>query len=232
MNETLGGLALSLAAYLIGMRVHRAGGMRPYLHPVVIAMLLIVAVLATARSLGFDRVDAYTRSNALLLDMLMVGVVAFALPLFDSIGMVVKEALRLLAVVAMSCGALAATTTLIALAAQLNPQEALALSLRTVTNPIAVAIADQNDLLTDVALLGIFITGLVGVASAEWVLRPLGVSDPRRVGLVLGITSHTFGIARALEIDKLAAAYATVGMILTGVVYAFGLPWAIRWISG
>jgi putative effector of murein hydrolase len=44
---------------------------------------------------------------------------------------------------------------------------------------------------------------------------------------MLGITCHTFGVVRALEIGPLAAAYATVGMIVVGLLYAFAVPWVL-----
>ncbi|HKY00934.1 MAG TPA: LrgB family protein [Burkholderiales bacterium] len=217
-------LGLTVAAYLVGVLLQRRSG-KALLHPVGVAMLIVVAVLAC-----FDAAltQTYLQHNAVLLEFLMVAIVAFAIPLVDNIRAVTQELMRLLAVVLISGLFIAGSTVALCWVLNLDLATTLAFSLRSVTNPIVLAIAEKNNLAVDMAMLGGFITGIVGVVAGEPILRALKITDPRRVGLVLGITCHTFGIARSLEIGSVAAAYATVGMIFTGVFYAFAAPWVLR----
>jgi len=95
---------------------------------------------------------------------------------------------------------------------------------------MAAVIAEANGISVELAMLGVFITGTVGIVVADKILVWFGVKDERRVGLVLGITCHTFGVVRALERSDLSAAYATIGMILTGLIYAFAVPFVLTFI--
>ena len=227
MNTLLPALVLSAAAYLLGVFVHRRAANSPLLHPVVIAMFLVVAVLSALKAFGHPFADVYLEQNELLLECLFVGIVAFALPLVDNARRLTRDLAGILATVVLSGLTLGATTVGLCLVLGFNPDVAAALSLRTVTNPMAVVIAAANGLSVDIAMLGVFITGVVGVIFGERMLNLTGVTDARHAGLMLGITCHTFGIVRALEISPLAAAYATVGMIMTGLLYAFAVPWVL-----
>ena len=227
MSGALSALGLSLLAYLAGLWIQRHTGNKPYMHPVILAILLVAFVLAL---LDESATDAYLEHNMLLLDLLMVAVVAFSVPLVDNMRLVLREFARLLAVVALAAIFIAGSTIALCYAFGIDAAAMAAFSFRSVTNPIAIAIAEQNALSVDLAMLGVSITGVVGILTAEHILAALRITDPRHVGLVLGITSHAFGIARALEISSLAAAYATVGMIVSGLLYAFAVPWLLRFV--
>lgn len=217
-------LGLSVLAYLLGLWLQRCTGMKPYMHPVVLGMLIVVAVLLLAPPAV---TDDYLTHNAVLLDLLLAGVVAFSLPLVENIRLVLRDLGRLLLIVLLAALFIAPSTIALCYAFGIDRAMTAAFSFRSVTNPIAIAIAEQNALSVDVAMLGVFITGLVGVLLTEPLLRSLRITDPRHVGLALGITCHAFGIARALDISSVAAAYATVGMICTGLLYAFTVPWML-----
>ena len=227
MNALLPALALSVAAYLLGAFVHRRAGSSPLLHPVVIAMFAVVAVLAALAAFGHPVADIYFERNTLLLECLMVAITAFALPLIDNARQLTRDLAGILAAVAVSGVMLGATTVALCVLFGVDANVTAALGLRTVTNPMAAVIAEANGLSVEVAMLGVFITGVVGVIVGERLLALVGVTDPRQVGLMLGITCHTFGVVRALEIGPLAAAYATVGMIAVGLLYAFTVPWVL-----
>src|SRR5690606_2404292 len=203
-------LALSVLGYVAGVWVQRRTGSKPYMQPILLAMFLLVAILAL---LPDSATEDYLAHSTVLVDLLMVAVVAFAVPLVDNVRMVLRELLRIAAVIVLAGAFMAGSTLALCYALGIGPESLAAFTLRFVTNPIAIAVAEQNAVSVDLAMLGVFITGLVGVVAVEPILHRMRITDPRHVGLVLGITAHALGIARALEINSLAAAYATVGML-------------------
>lgn len=227
MSAVVPALALSVAAYLLGAFVHRRAASSPLLHPVAIAMFAVVAVLAALAAFGHPVADEYFEHNTLLIECLMVSIVAFALPLIDNARQLSRDLVGILGAVAVSGLMLGVTTVALCILFGMEAGVTAALGIRTVTNPMTVVIAEANGLSVDIAMLGVFITGIVGVIVGERLLAFVGVTDPRQVGLMLGTTCHTFGIVRALEIGPLAAAYATVGMIVVGLLYAFTVPWVL-----
>ena len=230
MSTLLPALAISLGAYLLGTFVNRAAGHSPFLHPVVLAMFLAVAVLSGLRAAGFAFEEDYFRHNNVLIEGLMIAITAFALPLIDNGRKLVRDLPGILATSLLASFLLGVVTLAVCFLIGLDGAETASLSLRTVTNPMAAVIAEANGLSVEMAMLGVFITGTVGVVFSEKIAAFIGVTDERRVGLMLGITCHTFGVVRALERSPLSAAYATMGMILTGLIYAFAVPTALALI--
>ncbi len=228
MTALVPALSLSLAGYLAGLWLHRRAGNSPLLHPVALGTFIIAAALGLLALGGFPFAEPYIEHNAILIEALFLGVVAFALPLIENVRKLVRDLFGILACAILSSAALGMITLALSLLAGFSGPEIAALSLRTVTQPIAVAIAAANGLSVDVVMLAVFVTGIAVVIAGEPLLRMAGVRDERHVGLALGITSHTFGVVRALEIGPLCAAYAMTGMLVTGLVYAFALPLLLR----
>ena len=220
-------IALTLGAYLLGVFVNRAAGGSSLIHPVVVAMAVVLAFLGALRAFGHPLADAYLEGNAFLVECLMVGIVAFCVPLIDNARQMLRDLVSTIVSTAASAIAIGTTTIAICLLFGLDEGAVSAAGLRSVTTPMAVAIAEANAISIELAMLGVFVTGVLGVVIGQKLLEWVGVTDERHVGLMFGITCHAFGVIRALEISTLAAAYATVGMIVTGVLYAFCVPWVI-----
>lgn len=108
-----------------------------------------------------------------------------------------------------------------------GPPLLLALSLKTVTAPIAFGIGDVLGGDRGLIILAIFSTGVPGSIFGPAVLRALRVHDPAAQGFILGVVAHAFGVARAVELGRAATAYASLGMGLTGLMMA--LLWPTLW---
>ncbi len=225
MENLLAGLGLSIAAFLAGLWVHRHSGRKSYVHPVAVGSLIVVVLLIW---LGDAATELYLEHNTILLELLIVAVVAFSVPLVDNMRTVLRELGRLMLAVTLIALLIAGSTVALGYIARLDAGTVSAMGLRSVTTPIAIVIAEKNAISVDLTMFTVFVAGLFGVLTAERLLAWIRITDERMVGLVLGITSHAFGIARAIEISSIAAAYATVGMIFTGMLYAFVVPWVLR----
>lgn len=224
MTPLVPALALSLGGYLAGLWLHRRAGNSPLLHPVALGTFFVAAALGILAWTGHPFAETYLGNNQILIEALFVGVVAFALPLIDNVRRLARDFTGILLSAVLSGLVLGLTTFLVSLPFAFSGAEIAALSLRTVSQPIAVAIAAANGLSVEIVMLSVFVSGVAVIIAGERLLRAAGVNDERHVGLALGITSHTFGVVRALEISPLCAAYAMTGMLVVGLVYAFALP--------
>ncbi len=224
MTPLVPALALSLAGYLLGLWLHRRARNSPLLHPVALGTFIVAAALGILAWTGHPFAEIYLENNQILVEALFLGVVAFALPLIDNVRKLARDFVGILLCAVLSGLTLGLITLSIALLFGFSGPEVAALSLRTVSQPIAVAIAAANGLSVEIVMLSVFVTGVAVIIAGERLLRAAGVKDERHVGLALGITSHTFGVVRALEISPLCAAYAMTGMLFVGLVYAFALP--------
>jgi putative effector of murein hydrolase len=208
----------------VGLWLHRRAGNSPLLHPVAIGTFAVAAALGLLAWTGHPFAAAYLDNNQILVEALFLGVVAFALPLIDNARRLFRDLAGILLCAVLSGFALGVITLLVPLLFGFSGPEIAALSLRTVSQPIAVAIAAANGLSIEIVMLSVFVTGVAVIIAGERLLSAAGVKDERHVGPALGMTSHTFGVVRALEISPLCAAYAMIGMLVVGLVYAFLLP--------
>jgi putative effector of murein hydrolase len=209
-------LPVTAAAYGLALLLPR----RPWFNPTLIAMAaLVMTLLATGVPYS-----TYSRGTSALTALLGPAVVALAVPLHRE-----RETLRRHAgTIALGAAAGASCAIAVGFAAaavlHLAPAWSLALTSRSATAPISIALAGE---LHGAAALSAVLSILAGVAGAtlgpRW-LDLLRVRHPIARGLAHGVTSHGIGTARMLAETRLAGATAAVGMALGGAMVAFALP--------
>jgi putative effector of murein hydrolase len=212
-------LPITAASYGAALTLRRRFD-SPLLNPTLVAM---GALIATLLATGVPYAD-YASATSPLTALLGPAVVALAVPLHRE-----RETLRRHAgtiLVGASAGAACAIAVGAAAAAlmHLAPDWALALSSRSATAPISIALAGE---LHGAAALSAGLSILAGVAGAtlgpRW-LDLIRVRHPLARGLAHGVASHGIGTARMLDETRLAGATAAVGMGLGGAVVALVLP--------
>lgn len=219
LQSPLFALPLNLCAFLLGLWLYRRSG-TTLLHPIVGASLLVAAVLW---ALNIDYGD-YQRASGLLYTLLGPAVVALAVPLKQNLAIIRRAGWPL--AVTLAVGALLAPVAAIAIAFLLGAAEPvlLALSGKSVTTPIALAMADKIHAAQSLTAGIVVFTGVVGAVAGPPLLKLLGIDDHRVLGFALGINAHAVGTARALEISALCGAFAALAMGLCGALTAILLP--------
>lgn len=219
MAEQLIWLPVTAAAYA-GAQALRQRTSSPLLNPTLIAMAALIATLLVT-NVPYDR---YADGTSALTALLGPAVVALAVPLHKERETIRRHAATIAvgaatgAVCAIAVGAAAATLM------HLAPAWELALTSRSATAPISIALAGE---LHGAAALSAVLSILAGVAGAtlgpRW-LDLVRVRHPLARGLAHGVASHGIGTARMLDETRLAGATAAVGMGLGGAVVALILP--------
>lgn len=215
-------LLLTMCAYAVGLLAYQRSGRHPLTHPILISLVLIVTVLWLFGWTYFD----YQQGNQPLSVWLGPATVALAVPLAKAIGGSQGALLRTL--LGTSAAAVCAVVIAWITAAILGWEGAQArnLSMKTTSLPFAVSVAPLIGADLDWVVLAVFCTGIPTAVAGPWVLRRLGVEDPRVLGLSLGVVGHAFGVARATEMGNQAAGFATLGMVLGGCLLSVLVPLA------
>lgn len=91
---------------------------------------------------------------------------------------------------------------------------------KSVTTPIAQAIADGNGGMVPIAVAAVCVTGIGGNLLAPLFIKLFRVKDPLAVGLAIGASSHALGTAKALQIGETEGAMSGLAMGLCGVFTA------------
>jgi putative effector of murein hydrolase len=135
---------------------------------------------------------------------------------------------------ALAAGSACATLLALALAFALQATPAILASIapKTVTTPVAMAIAQSIGGVPGVAAVIVVVTGIVGYAFGPALLDRLGVRDPVARGIAYGTAAHIMGAARAAQESEETAAMAGFAMALNALVLASALPAVWLWTGG
>jgi len=216
--EIAGATAFSAALYWVCSRVQRA--LRAsLLHPLLLAVLaggILFALLPPAW------LDAYLRGTAPMVWLLGPATAALALPFFRRRAVLAAHPRAAFLAVAAGCTSTVLVVWGVGEAIRLPRPLLLAASLKSVTLPVALGLAELVRTQPGVTTVCVFTSGLVGSAIGPGFLDWARVRSPVARGLALGTLSHAIGTARALEEDPLAGAAGVVALTLSALLMAAG----------
>jgi len=217
-------LAATLAAYLAADRISDALGRRPLANPVLLAVLILVLVLAAT---GTDY-RTYFDGAQFVHFMLGPATVALAVPLVAEARRVRRMLLPMLA--ALFAGATTAIVSAVGVAWLLGASPATLASLapKSVTTPVAMAIAEATGGLPALTAVLVLITGVLGAVLVTPLLNALRIRDWAARGFAAGIAAHGLGTARAFQVSPLAGTFAGLALALNALVTAVLVPVLLR----
>lgn len=217
-------LLATVLAYMLGVRLHVRAGGRPLVNAVVIA----VALLACALVLTGTPYATYARATRPVSILLGPATVALALPLHRSLA-TLRTAVRPV-VAGLVAGVVVSSASAVLLARALGASFVTVRSLapKSVTTPIAMAVAARIG--GDASLTAVFVivTGMIGAVATPTLFRLARLDDARARGLALGVAAHGLGTARAMALGGTEGAFAALGMGLSGLLTPVVVPLAMR----
>lgn len=208
--------AATLAAFAAARRLQLACGNPAWLHPVLIATLVLLPILHFSGA----SYASYRAANMPLLFLLGPATVALAVPLFEQ-----RQRLRRIwrpILISVTLGAIVAMLSAVGLGAALGLDAVLLRTLmaKSVTTPIAMGIAAEVGGIPALAAAIVMLVGIIGAVICVPLLDRLRVDDPAARGVAIGLSAHGVGTARALELDAATGAWSGLAMGLTGLITA------------
>ena len=213
-------IVVTLAVYSAALVVHRLSGQTPLLHPVLVSMSVLIGLL----SLTSTPYETYFSGAQFIHFLLGPATVAIAVPLFDYFEKIRELWLPILVACLVGAFSAAAIAVGVAWLFDARIETLLSIAPKSVTSPIALGISQKIGGFPELSAALCLVTGVLGSLLVPSVLKVLRVSDQETQGFVLGLTSHGFGTALALETGALAGAFAGLAMGLTGLITALMLP--------
>ena len=221
------GLTLTLVAYQAAFWLYRRSGFHPLANPVMLA----IAMLAIVLWLGNIDYRRYFDGAQFVHFLLGPATVALAIPLYAEWPRLKAMAAPLL--IALAVGSLTAVLSAYTIGALLGASRASLISLapKSVTTPIAMAVAEPLGGLPALAAALVMLTGVIGAVSAPYLYRWLRINDDAVRGFAIGLAAHGIGTARAFQVSEQAGAFAALAMGLNGLLTAVSLPWIMPWVE-
>ncbi|MBY6004319.1 LrgB family protein [Salipiger bermudensis] len=213
-------LTLTLVAFQGASWLFEKGGRNPLLNPVLGAVIVVVAVLVAT---GTDYAT-YFEGAQFVHFLLGPATVSLAVPLYRQWALVRRSALAI--TVSLLCGSLTAILTAVGVAGLAGGGGEVLASIapKSVTAPVAMAIAEELGGVPSLTAVLVIVTGILGAMLGPMVLTFAGVRDWSARGLAMGTASHGIGTARALQVNETAGAFAGLAMGLNALATALLLP--------
>jgi len=218
-------LFLTLSAYAGGMWLYRRAGQSPFVHPLVLAVVIVIVAL---KVLGMPY-PMYFKATQFLHWMLGLAIVALAIPLYSEL-----KQLRLRwrsTLIGLTVGSAVSVGTAMLVAAMMGGSHGLvlALSTKSVTTALATVLANQVGANAAVAATIVLVTGLLGAAIGPWLFARILPGDDGALGVGLGTCAHAIGTSRALQLGETCGAFSALAMGLNGLLTAVLLPFLMKW---
>lgn len=224
LNGPLLGIALTLLAFELGVWLNRRAGGTPALHPVLIAIGLLIGFLLLS-GIPYER---YFQGAQFIHFLLGPATVALAIPLFEH-RQQIKQLFGPLTVACLAGIATAIASTLgLAYLFGAHRETVMSLAPKSVTTPIAMGISEQIGGIPSVAAALVLITGAIGCLCAPLMFRLLRIKNHAAQGFTLGLSAHGFGTVQAFTVSRQAGAFSGLAMGIAGVITAFLLPAVVR----
>jgi predicted murein hydrolase (TIGR00659 family) len=223
-QEPLLWLTATLVAYAVGDALFRASGKRPYVNPVLIAVVLLASLLWLARV----PYPTYFEGAKFVHFMLGPATVALAAPLYANLGKIKASAIPMIG--ALVAGSVTAIISALGIAYAMGVRGEVLLSLapKSVTAPVALGVSEAIGGSPTLTAVLVILTGIMGAVMATPLLNLLRIKNWQARGFAVGVASHGIGTARAFQVNETAGAFAGIGMGLNAVLTAIIAPIIVR----
>ncbi|STZ77091.1 LrgB family protein [Bergeriella denitrificans] len=212
-------LFLTLAVYALAVLIRGRTG-HILCNPVLISTVVLIAYLKL-----FNIDYAVYQDAAQYIEFwLKPAVVVLAVPLYQNWQKIRSQWMPIL--LSQLAGSVTGIVTGMYFAKWLGAEREVVLSLasKSVTNPVAIEITESIGGIPPITAATVIIAGLVGQLAGYKMLKSGTVTMPSSIGMSLGTASHAMGIAVSFERSRRMAAYASLGLVLNGVLTAVLMP--------
>lgn len=227
IESPLFGVLLTVGVFFLSLEINKLCNGTPLLHPVMLSMAIIIPLLLWT---GIPY-ETYFKGASIIHFLLGPATVALAVPLFENFAKVRQVIIPLLVACIIGSTIAAASAALMVWLLGGDVKTILSIAPKSVTTPIAMGISEQIGGIQSLTAGIVLITGTIGCIVSPVIFKVFKIQDDGAKGFALGVSSHGFGTAQALQISAVAGAFAGLGLGVTGVLTAFGLPLILSFIS-
>lgn len=188
-----------------------------WLSPMLITIAALIALLKIT-GISFEK---YYESGYLIEIWLKPAIVALGLPLFNELRHIRSQFLTLFITELVGCVVGIVTVVLISRWLGATPEVIKSLAPKSVSTPIAIEISRQIGGIPALTSAIVVVVGMIGAVCGLKMMELGRVHHAVSQSLSMGTAAHVMGTNRISELSDRYGAYATLGLILNGVLTAF-----------
>lgn len=216
-------IALTFVVFYLAKRLQARTGW-VLLNPILVTIAVLIVFLKTA---GIEY-ETYHRAGSQIEFWLKPAIIALGVPLYEQLQQIKREFVPIL--MSQLVGCLVGLISVVLTARLLGAPHEVIVSLapKSVTTPIAMEVCNASGGIPSLTAAIVVLVGLFGAVCGFKVLEVGHVHNPMSQGLGLGTASHAVGTSRAMEKGATWGVYASLGLILNGVLTALLTPTILR----
>ncbi|MGL4545908.1 MAG: CidB/LrgB family autolysis modulator [Plesiomonas sp.] len=192
----------------------------PLMNPLLISMLALIAFLVCT---GIPYSEYFSGSK-LLNQLLQPAVVALAFPLYEQLHQIRARWKSIIGICFVGSFFAIVSGTAIALLMGASPEMAASIAPKSVTTPIAMAVAQNIGGIPAITAVAVIYVGLLGAVFGHIYMRWLKIHHPSARGLAMGNASHALGTARCAEEDYVEGAFSSLALVICGIITSLIAP--------
>ncbi|MEC5320880.1 CidB/LrgB family autolysis modulator [Brenneria populi subsp. brevivirga] len=190
------------------------------LNPLLISMAVIIPILLLL-DIPYDH---YFKGSEVLNSLLQPAVVALAFPLYEQIHQIRARWKSIISVCCIGSLAAIVSGTLVALWLGASNEIAASVLPKSVTTPIAMAVAASIGGIPAISAVCVIFVGIVGAIVGHGLFDRVGIKTKAARGLSMGTASHAMGTARCAEVDFQEGAFSSLALVICGIITSLIAP--------
>ena len=216
-------IALTFAVFFAAKRLQARTGW-VVLNPILLSILFLIGFL----KLTGVSYASYAESASIIDFWLKPAIVALGVPLYLQLKSIRRQLVPLL--VSQLTGCFVGIVSVVLTAKWMGASDAVIISLapKSVTTPIAMEVSGSLQGIPSLTAAIVVLVGLFGAVFGFKILQVGHVRSSIAQSLSMGTASHAVGTSRAMEYGHIYGAYASLGLILNGLLTALFTPLLLR----
>lgn len=212
-------IALTFAVFFAAKRLQARTGW-VVLNPILLSILFLMGFL----KLTGVPYSSYAESASIIDFWLKPAIVALGVPLYLQLKSIRRQLVPLL--VSQLTGCFVGIVSVVFTAKWMGASDAVIISLapKSVTTPIAMEVSASLQGIPSLTAAIVVLVGLFGAVFGFKILEVGHVRSSIAQSLSMGTASHAAGTSRAMEYGHIYGAYASLGLILNGLLTALFTP--------
>ncbi len=195
-------------------------------NPLLLSIVFtVIMILATG-----TKYEVYESSSSLISYFLTPATVCLAVPLYEKISVLKKNAAAIL--IGIFSGVITSALCIFLVTVIFKLDEATYASFlpKSVTTAIGIGIAEELGGITALTAISIIVTGVFGNIIAETICRIFKITHPVAKGAAIGTSSHAGGTAKALQMGKTEGAISGLAIAVAGIMTVVVAPIFMKFI--
>lgn len=213
------GVLLTLAAFALGTLLNRRAG-KAILNPLLLGSIFVIVFLSVLHIPYAD----YKASAAPVNYLLLPATVSLAIPLYEKLDLLRKNAAAILAGITVGTLLSLGSAFVLALVLKLEHIQYVTLLPKSVTTAISMDVSAELGGIAALTGAIVILTGIAGNLLAESVCKWFHITDPIAKGIGIGTSSHAIGTSKALEMGEAEGAMSGLAIAVAGVLTAVLCP--------